>query len=81
MYLWGSAGVTTNIKFHKPILLHIHNDLFGDVVSFGTQVAGGTETKIGTLEPGEFVSIPLQNITGVFATCQHESKVCCLIRE
>jgi hypothetical protein len=81
MYLWGSAGVTKNIKFDKPILLHIRNDLFGEVVTFGTQVAAGTKTTIGTLRPGECVSIPLQEISGVFATCALESKVCCLIKE
>jgi hypothetical protein len=36
-YLWGSRGITQNIKFAKPILLHIRNDLFGEVVTFGTQ--------------------------------------------
>jgi hypothetical protein len=81
MYLWGSAGVTQNISFDKPILLHIRNDLFGEVVTFGTQLAGGTQTMIGTLQPGECVSIPLQDISGVFATCTLESKVCCLIKE
>ena len=80
-YLWGSSGITQNIKFVKPILLHIRNDLFGEVVTFGTQVAAGTQRTIGTLQPGECVSIPLQDLSGVFATCVFESKVCCLIRE
>jgi hypothetical protein len=81
MYLWGSAGVTTDIKFDRAILLHIRNDLFGEVVTFGTQVATGAKTTIGTLQPGECVSIPLQDISGVFATCELESSVFCLIRE
>ena len=81
MYLWGSAGVTRNIKFDKPILLHIRNGLFGEVVTFGTQVASGTQTTIGTLQPGECVSIPVQDISGVFAICTLESNVCCLIKE
>jgi hypothetical protein len=80
MYLWGSAGITANIEFAKPILLHIHNDAFGEVVTFGTQVASGTQTPIGTLQPGEYVSIPVQNVSGVFATCALESTVCCLIK-
>jgi len=80
-YLWGSAGITQNIIFNKPILLHIRNDLFGEVVSLGTQVANGTQTIIGTLQPGECLSIPLQEISGVFATCDFESNVCCLIKE
>lgn len=81
MYLWGSAGVTENIKFDKPLLLHIRNDVFGEVITFGTQVASGTQTTIGTLQPGECVSIPVQDISGVFATCVLESTLACLIKE
>jgi hypothetical protein len=81
MYLWGSAGITKNIQFVKPITLHIRNDLFGEVLSFGTRVAAGTQTTIGTLQPGECVSIPLQDISGVFATCALESNVGCMIKE
>ncbi len=80
-YLWGSAGVKTNIPFAKPILLHIHNDVFGEAITFGTQVASGTQTTIGTLGPGECVSIPVKDMSGVFATCEHETDVCCLIKE
>jgi hypothetical protein len=79
-YLWGSAGVTQNITFNRPILLHIHNDLFGEAVTFGTQDSDGTQTTIGTLQPGEFISLPLQDIAGVFATCALESNVCCMVR-
>ncbi len=81
MYLWGSAGIAKDIKFAKPILLHIRNDPFGEVVELGTQVAAGTQTTIGTLQPGECVSIPVQNMSGVFANCTLESTVVCLITE
>jgi hypothetical protein len=81
VFLWGSAGVTRNIPFDKPLLLHIRNDVFGEVITFGTQVAAGTQTPFGTLGPGECVSIPLQDISGVFATCALESTVACIIRE
>lgn len=80
-YLWGSAGLTENITFDKPLLLHLRNDTFGEAVTFGTQVASGTQSTIGTLEPGQCVSIPVQGISGVFATCAQESVVGCLIRE
>lgn len=80
IYLWGSAGVADNITFQKPLLLHIRNDPFGEVVTFGTQVSSGAQTTLGTLEPGECVSIPVQGISGVFATCALESSVCCLIK-
>jgi len=81
-YLWGSAGIRhQNISFDKPLLLHIRNDVFGEVVTFGYQVASGTQTTIGTLQPGECVSIPVQDKSGVFATCVFESIVACLIKE
>ena len=80
-YLWGSAGIAQNIAFDKPLLLHVRNDTFGEPITFGTQLANGTKTTIGTLGPGECVSVPLQKISGVFATCTLESNVCCLIKE
>ena len=80
MHLWGSVGITKNIIFEKPLLLHIRNDLFGEDITFGTQKASGTQETIGTLKPGEFVSIPLNDLSGVFASCEQESTVCCLIK-
>jgi hypothetical protein len=80
MHLWGSDGITENIIFEKPLLLHIHNDLFGEKITFGTHKASGPNETIGTLDRGEFVSIPLNGISGVFATCEKESTVCCLIK-
>jgi hypothetical protein len=80
MYLWGSAGITQNIGFDKPLLLHIRNDVFGEAISFGTQIASGAQTNLGTLQPGECVSIPLQSLSGVFATCAAETNVACLIK-
>ena len=80
MHLWGSAGITKDISFDKQVLLHIHNDLFGEAITFGTHKALGTNETIGTLQPGEFVSIPLNDISGVFASCEKESTVCCLIK-
>jgi hypothetical protein len=81
MYLWGSAGITQNITFTRPIVLHLRNDMFGEVVTLGTQIADGTQTTIGTLQPGECVSIPLHDISGVFATCALESNLCCLLKQ
>lgn len=80
MYLWGSAGVTENITFDKPLVLHVRNDVFGEEIKFGTQIASGSQTPMGALQPGECVSIPLQGISGVFATCLLESTVACLIK-
>ena len=80
MHLWGSAGITKDISFDKPLLLHIYNDLFGEVITFGRQKASKPKETIGTLQPGEFISIPLNDISGVFASCEKESTVCCLIK-
>lgn len=77
-YLWGSANVK-DITFSAPLILHIRNDTFGDVITFGTQKAAGTQVTIGTLDLGECVSIPIDKICGVFATCPTESIVSCHI--
>jgi hypothetical protein len=68
MCLWGSAGITGLASFTSPPLLHIRNDKHGEVLTFGTQ-AKGTQSVIGTLQPGECFSIQLQGISGVFAYC------------
>ena len=79
MYLWGSAGVTKNQTFSKPLVLHIRNDVFGVRIELGTE-ASGTKTAIGALEPGECLSIAVQDMSGVYATCDLESKVACIIK-
>jgi hypothetical protein len=80
IYLWGSDTLTENIKFTKPLLLHIRNDVFGEDITLGTQTSTGTKTNMGVLKPGQCVSIPVQNISGVFATCDFDSKVGCVIK-
>ena len=55
------------------------NDRYGQQISLGTQVAGAAQTALGTLQPGEVVSLPVQTITGVYATCAEESIVRCVI--
>lgn len=78
-YLWGSAGITKNQTFGKPLALHIRNDVFGVTITLGTE-SSGTKTAIGTLEPGECLSIAVQDMSGVYATCDLESNVACLIK-
>jgi hypothetical protein len=89
--LWGSATLIQNIDFpaDKPLILHICNDPYGAPVTFGTQVVSAnpptlppTQTIVGTLQPGERVSIQVQGFSGVFATAGgDESTVYCLIKE
>jgi hypothetical protein len=80
-YLWGSVGIAQDITFSRALILHIRNDPFGEPVTIGTQVAAGTQTIIGTLGPGECVSIPVQGISGIFGRCDLETTVGCLIKE
>jgi len=79
IYLWGSAGILVNLSFDRTLHLHILNEHFGEGIAIATVVAGGAQTALGTLGPGECVTIPLQNITGVVATCANETTVKCLI--
>jgi hypothetical protein len=78
-YLWGSAGITKDLTFAKPFILHIANDQAGEPVTIGTQVAAGTKTELGTLQPGECLSVPVSAIVGVYAECTLDSIVHCLI--
>jgi hypothetical protein len=78
-YLWGSAGLTTNLTFGKPFLLHIANDQAGEPVTIGTRVAAGSKTALGTIAPGECLSVPVEDICGVYAECTTDSLVHCLI--
>jgi hypothetical protein len=79
-FLWGSSGLTANVPSTAVLILHVGNDRYGQEISLGTQ-ADGTLNGLGTLQPGEVVSlpIPLQTITGVYATCAGESIVRCVI--
>lgn len=79
MYLWGSAGITVNMTFDKPLLLHIRNNVFGLPIELHTQTTSGT-TTLGTLKPGEALTIAIQNMSGVYANCTGESLVDCLLQ-
>ena len=78
-YLWGSAGLTKDVKFEKAFILHIANDLAGEPVKIGMQVAAGTKTELGIIQPGECVSVSVNNISGIYADCNSESLVHCLM--
>jgi hypothetical protein len=81
VYLWGSAGVTRDQVFSSPPILHIRNDTFGEPLSVSTQTAAATPIPIGTLQPGEGLSIALQGFSGVVASCSTASTmVACSLR-
>jgi hypothetical protein len=80
-FLWGSEGITSDFSFTRPLMLHIRNYLFGSYVTIGSRVAAGTVTSFGSIGPGECLSISLQNLAGVVASCEAgtESFVGCII--
>ncbi len=80
VYLWGSGGVTQDVTFPNPVLLHISNDTFGEPVTLSTETTGGAHTTIGTLQAGEHFTIPIQGLSGVVATCSPHSTVMCSLR-
>jgi hypothetical protein len=80
VYLWGSAGITANVNFATPRVLHVLNDKHGEVVTLATATTAG-QTALGTLRPGECFSIQIQAMTGVVATCASETTVFCLISD
>lgn len=75
MYIWGSRGITTDLHFQSPLILYLRNDVFGQPITIHTEKADGTRTALGTLKAGEYLSIPVQDIRGVSATCDLESTV------
>lgn len=78
-YLWGSAGVAQAPQFEQAFILHIANDQAGQPVTVGTRAAAGTDTDLGTIGPGEILSVSVNHILGVYAKCATDSVVhCCL---
>jgi hypothetical protein len=75
-YLWGSSGVTAD--FDVPLLLIVHNDAFGDPVAISSEVSSGN-TALATLQPGECWTLDLSGLRGVYATCDTDSTVNCMV--
>ena len=80
VYLWGSAGITANMTFPTPLLLHIRNDRFGELIDLGADTVNGSPTTLGVLQAGEQITIPIQGLSGVTATCALDSTAFCAVR-
>ena len=76
-FLWGSAGVTTELKW--PIFLTTRVDELGEEITLGTVAPGGARTTCAKLQPGETYTIVLQNVIGVFATCATDTQLTCVL--
>jgi hypothetical protein len=79
MYLWGSATIKVDATFNTPLLLHVRNNVFGQPIDLYTTTTSSA-TPLGTLQPGEAYTIPIQNMSGVYANCTGESLVDCLLQ-
>ncbi len=75
-YLWGSDGVT--LKLTIPLLLVLQNDPWGDPITISLDSITNVDA-VGTLQPGECWTLPLLGVRGVFATCDADSTVSCMI--
>lgn len=67
-YLWGARKVANDLITDAVVLLSVRVDDGGGIVRLGSiaNQANGEE-DICTLEPGEAITIPLNNRCGVFA--------------
>jgi hypothetical protein len=74
-YIWGSAGIGENLHFDSPLLVQILNDTYGEPITIGTEASDGTRAIVGSLQAGESVAIPVQDVRGVFVTCEDVSTV------
>jgi hypothetical protein len=84
--LWGTLATTAQpITLPAALICHIHNDESGQPVNVGTQAGAPTgtptETSYGTLQPGGCISIPVQSISAVTASCTNNTTTtvtCCI---
>lgn len=79
-YLWGSAGLKQDAVFSVPPVLHLQNDPYGEKIELSLATADGGRTDLGSLAPGECLSVEIQNMTGVIAHCGAESLVRCALK-
>jgi hypothetical protein len=75
-YLWGSSGISAPLSV--PLLLIVRNDLWGDPIEIGSENLSSSR-GLGTLQPGECWTVPLQGLRGVFAKCATDSTVTCTL--
>lgn len=76
VYVWGSADLNASLPLQ--LVLVINNNGFGDVARIASESPAGT-VPIGTLQPGECWTLPLQGLHRVTATCDTDTTLMCAI--
>jgi len=76
-YLWGGAGITHVLN--SPLCLTIRVIEMNEEIKISIDNGKDAPETIGSLKEREIFTIPLNGIRGIFATCEHDSKVECYI--
>ncbi|MBP0019761.1 MAG: hypothetical protein J7647_19685 [Cyanobacteria bacterium SBLK] len=78
-YLWGGKGIKTALLSQLYLIVRVPE--LGESIKIVTQTGASEREEIGTLEVGEVMVIPLNNVTGIIAECEEskDSRVECVI--
>ena len=77
VYAWGSSDLKIGLKL--PLILVINNDSFGDTVEVVTEKNTGSPFTLGTIQPGQCWTIPLEGLRGVTVSCATDTTLACSI--
>lgn len=78
-YLWGGQGVVQSFSTDLYIFLRV--DDHGEAITIGHEKLNPRrQTLIAELQPGETLTVPLSNLSGIYAHCKHDCQVQCAIQ-
>ena len=76
-YIWGSSDLKIGLKL--PLILAIQNDALGDPVEVTSEKTTGNPLVLGTIQPGQCWTLPLEGLRGVSVTCPTDTTLACSI--
>ncbi len=76
-YLWGGSEITRILS--SPLCLHIRVLDMNEGIKIFLDNGRDAPEPLGILKEREVFTIPLNELRGIFATCEHDSKVECQI--
>jgi hypothetical protein len=76
-YLWGGSGISRTLI--SPLCLTIRVLEMNEEIKIFMDNGRDSPQLIGSLKEREVYTIPLNEIRGIFATCEHDSKIECHI--